>query len=93
MTQVTPRVHVLAGLLMAVLTSYSCWSPCLCPCASHPFCIVATSMHVSNQPACVQVAVLTNGSADGVAKPALTVGGAVQLLKGPLLDINMAQVC
>jgi hypothetical protein len=36
--------------------------------------------------------VLTNGSAEGVAKPALTAGGAIQLLKGPLLDINMAQV-
>jgi hypothetical protein len=36
--------------------------------------------------------VLTNGSADGVAKPALTAGGAIQLVKGPLLDINMAQV-
>jgi hypothetical protein len=36
--------------------------------------------------------VLTNGSAEGVAKPALTSGGAIQLIKGPLLDINMAQV-
>jgi hypothetical protein len=35
---------------------------------------------------------MTNGSAEGVAKPALTAGGAIQLLKGPLLDINMAQV-
>lgn len=36
---------------------------------------------------------MTNGSVEGVAKPALTAGGAIQLLKGPLLDINMAQVC
>lgn len=34
---------------------------------------------------------MTNGSAEGVAKPALTAGGAIQLIKGPLLDINMAQ--
>lgn len=40
----------------------------------------------------LQVAVLTNGSVEGVAKPALTAGGAIQLLRGPLLDINMAQV-
>lgn len=39
----------------------------------------------------IKVAVMTNGSAEGVAKPALTAGGAIKLLKGPLLDINMAQ--
>jgi hypothetical protein len=40
----------------------------------------------------LQVSVLTNGSVEGVAKPVLAAGGALQLLKGPLLDINMAQV-
>lgn len=35
---------------------------------------------------------MTNGNAETVAKPALTAGGAIQLIKGPLLDINMAQV-
>lgn len=48
--------------------------------------------HLAIHPSLTQVAVLTNGSADGVAKPALTAGGAIQLVKGPLLDINMAQV-
>lgn len=49
-------------------------------------------LHCLTVSRCLQVAVLTNGSADGVAKPALTSGGAIQLVKGPLLDINMAQV-
>lgn len=49
-------------------------------------------LHCLTVSLCLQVAVLTNGSADGVAKPALTSGGAIQLVKGPLLDINMAQV-
>lgn len=39
----------------------------------------------------MQVAVLTNGSAETVAKPVLAAGGALQLVKGPLLDINAAQ--
>lgn len=39
-----------------------------------------------------QVSVLTNGSADAVAKPVLAAGGALQLVKGHVLDINMVQV-
>lgn len=41
---------------------------------------------------CLQVGALTNGSADSVAKPVLTAAGVMQLCKGPMLDINMAQV-
>jgi hypothetical protein len=96
MTHVTPWVHVLAGYLVslcsqvtAVLLQPMFMSLSMC---KPRICMAATSVHVSTKSAGVQVAVLTNGSVDGVAKPALTAGGAIQLLKGPLLDINMAQV-
>jgi hypothetical protein len=40
----------------------------------------------------LQVSVLTNGSAEGVAKAVLTGNKVIQLVKGPLLDINMPEV-
>lgn len=35
---------------------------------------------------------LTNGSSEGIAKSVLTNGKVMQLVKGPMLDINMAEV-
>jgi hypothetical protein len=39
-----------------------------------------------------QVSVLTNGSAEGIAKAVLTGNKVMQLVKGPLLDIAMPEV-
>eukprot|EP00878_Enallax_costatus_P003823 GHUV01004039.1.p1 GENE.GHUV01004039.1~~GHUV01004039.1.p1 ORF type:complete len:263 (+),score=72.57 GHUV01004039.1:469-1257(+) len=39
----------------------------------------------------IKVGAMTNGSADTIAKPVLTAAGVMQLCKGPMLDINMAQ--
>eukprot|EP00879_Flechtneria_rotunda_P004175 GHRR01004423.1.p1 GENE.GHRR01004423.1~~GHRR01004423.1.p1 ORF type:complete len:293 (+),score=106.72 GHRR01004423.1:569-1447(+) len=39
----------------------------------------------------IKVSVMTNGSADSVARPVLMAGGVMQLVKGPLLDINGPQ--
>jgi hypothetical protein len=43
-------------------------------------------------PLLLQVSVLTNGSAEGVAKAVLTSNKVMQLVKGPMLDINMPEV-
>lgn len=61
--------------------------------SSSQFAIPAAAIAPAPPVCCLalQVSVMTNGSVEGVAKPALTAGGAIQLLKGPLLDINMAQ--
>lgn len=42
--------------------------------------------------AALQVSVLTNGSAEGIAKAVLTGNKVMQLVKGPMLDISMPEV-